>query len=41
MIENQITNKTIDYIFSHIASELSVDDIAEYCGYSKFYCECK
>ena len=37
MIENQIVNKAIDYIFSHIASELSVDDIAEYCGYSKFY----
>lgn len=37
MIENQIVNKAIDYIFSHIEKELSVDGISQYVGYSKFY----
>ena len=37
MIENQIVNKAIDYIFSHLEQELSVEQIAEYCGFSKFY----
>lgn len=37
MIENQIINKAIDFIFSHIDEELSVDSIAGFCGYSKFY----
>ena len=37
MIENQIINKAIDFIFSHIDEELSVERIADFCGYSKFY----
>ena len=37
MIENQIVNKAIEYIFSHLEQELSVEAIAEYCGFSKFY----
>ena len=37
MIENQIVNKAIDYIFSHIEKELSVDEISQYIGYSKYY----
>lgn len=37
MIENQIVNKAIEYIFSHLEKDLSVEEIAEYCGYSKFY----
>lgn len=37
MIENQVINKIIDYILSHIENEFSVDQIAEYCGYSKYY----
>ena len=37
MIENQIINKAIDFIFSHIDEQLSVDSIAGFCGYSKFY----
>ncbi len=37
MIENQIINKAIDFIFFHIDEELSVEQIAEFCGYSKFY----
>ena len=37
MIENQIVNKAIDYIFSHIEKDLSVDEISEYTGFSKYY----
>ena len=37
MIQNQIVNKAIEYIFSHLEQELSVEAIAEYCGFSKFY----
>ena len=37
MIENQIVNKAIDYIFSHIEKELSVEEISQYIGYSKYY----
>lgn len=37
MIENQIINKAIDYIFQHIDEDLSVESIAAFCGYSKFY----
>jgi len=37
MIENQIINKAIDYIFSNLEKDLSVEQIADYCGYSKFY----
>ena len=34
MIENQIINKAINFIFSHIDEELSVERIADFCGYS-------
>lgn len=37
MIENQIVNKAIEYILSHLEQDLSVDQISDYCGYSKFY----
>lgn len=37
MIKNQIINRAIDFIFSHIDEELSVEHIADFCGYSKFY----
>ena len=37
MIENQIINKAIDFIFAHIDEDLSVERIAEFSGYSKFY----
>ena len=39
MLENQIINKAIDYVFSHAGEELSVETIADFCGYSKFYLE--
>lgn len=37
MIENQIINNAINFIFSHIDEDLNVETIAEFCGYSKFY----
>lgn len=37
MIENQIINNAINFIFSHIDENLNVETIADYCGYSKFY----
>ena len=37
MIGNQIINHAIDFIFSHIDEDLSVERIADFCGYSKFY----
>lgn len=37
MIENQIINNAINFIFSHIDEDLNVEAIADYCGYSKFY----
>lgn len=39
MIENQIINSAINYIFTHADEELSVENVADYCGYSKFYLE--
>lgn len=37
MISNIIINKAIDFILLHIEEEISLDDVANYCGYSKFY----
>ena len=37
MITNEIINRAIDYILQHINEELSIDDVAEYCHFSKFY----
>lgn len=36
-IENQIINSAIDFILSHLEGGISVDDVAEVCGFSKFY----
>lgn len=37
MITNQIINHAIDYILQHINEELSVDDVAAQCHFSKYY----
>jgi len=37
MITNEIINHAIDYILQHINEELSVDDVADYCHFSKYY----
>ena len=36
-INNQIINKAINYIYENISESLSVDKVADYCGYSKYY----
>ncbi|MDD2971969.1 MAG: AraC family transcriptional regulator [Lachnospiraceae bacterium] len=37
MIENQVVNKAIDYIMKHVGEEINIDDVAEYCHFSKYY----
>lgn len=37
MINNKYVNQAIDYILTHSNEELSVDDIASYCNFSKYY----
>lgn len=37
MFKNQIINSCIDYILANLEKELTVDEIANYCGFSKFY----
>ncbi|NLG04459.1 MAG: AraC family transcriptional regulator [Clostridia bacterium] len=37
MITNEIINRAIEYILLHIEEEISIDAVAEYCHFSKFY----
>lgn len=37
MIANVLINKSIDYIMQHLEEEISIDDVAKYCNYSKYY----
>lgn len=37
MITNTTINAAIDYIMNHLEENISINDVAEYCGYSKFY----
>lgn len=37
MITNEAVNQAIDYIMKNIGRELSVEEIAEHCHFSKFY----
>lgn len=37
IIENPIINKSIEYILNHINEDISVDDVASYCNFSKFH----
>ena len=37
MIENEVINEAISYIMMHITEEISVEDVAEHCHFSKFY----
>lgn len=37
MITNESVNHAIDYILQHINEELSVDDVAAHCHFSKYY----
>lgn len=37
IIKNPIINKSIEYILQHIDENISVDDVAAYCNFSKFH----
>lgn len=37
VIENEIINKAITYIFEHIDDDITIDEIAQHCGYSKYH----
>ena len=37
MIISEMVNKSIDYIILHLDEEISVDDVAKHCNFSKFY----
>lgn len=36
-IRNAVINKAINYIFEHIDEEITVDDVARHCSYSKYH----
>lgn len=37
MISNELVNKSIDYIMQHLDEEIAVEDVADYCHFSKYY----
>ena len=37
MISNEYINRAIDYILNHINEDMSVDDIAAHCNFSRYY----
>jgi AraC family transcriptional regulator len=37
MITNELVNQSIDYIMGHLDEEISIEDVAEYCHFSKYY----
>ena len=36
-IRNAVINKAIDYIFDNIDENITVDDVAKHCSYSKYH----
>lgn len=36
-IQNVVINKAIDYIFDNIDEDITVDDVAKHCSYSKYH----
>jgi len=37
MITNELVNQSIDYIMRHLDEEISVEDVADHCHFSKYY----
>lgn len=37
MITNEYVNRAIEYILNHIGEEISVDEVAKHCNFSKYY----
>ena len=36
-IRSEVSNKAINYIFDHIDEDITVDDVAQYCSYSRYH----
>lgn len=37
MITNELVNKSIDYIIEHLDEEITIEDVANHCHFSKYY----
>lgn len=37
MVKNETINWAIDYIFAHLEEKITIEDVAEYCNYSKYH----
>lgn len=37
MITNEVVNKSIDYILEHLNEDILIEDVANYCHFSKYY----
>ena len=37
MITNELVNQSIDYIMQHLDDEITIEDVANYCHFSKYY----
>ncbi len=37
MITNEIVNRSIDYIMQHLDEEITIEDVAKHCHFSKYY----
>jgi AraC family transcriptional regulator len=37
MITNELVSKSIDYIMQHLDEEISIEDVANYCHFSKYH----
>jgi len=37
MIKNELVKQSIDYIVQHLDEEISIEDVADYCHFSKYY----
>jgi len=37
MITNKLVNQSIDYIMRHLDEEISIEDVADHCYFSKYY----
>lgn len=34
---NEVISRAVDYIFEHIEEKITIEDVAEYCNYSKYH----
>ena len=37
VIRNKVINKAITYIFRHLDEDITVDDVAKHCVYSRYH----